>query len=41
MSENRRSGKISLKGPKTSAKKRKGENKAKKSSKGKETQLGM
>ncbi|XP_075567513.1 dynein axonemal intermediate chain 3 isoform X3 [Pelecanus crispus] len=40
MSENLVSGKTSLKGPKTSAKKQKGENKAKESSKGKRTQLG-
>ncbi|XP_049665227.1 dynein axonemal intermediate chain 3 isoform X5 [Accipiter gentilis] len=40
MSENLISGKTSLKGPKTSAKKQKGENKAKESSKGKRTQLG-
>lgn len=41
MSENLISGKTSLKGPKTSAKKQKSENKAKESSKGKRTQLGM
>lgn len=41
MSENLISGKTSLKGPKTSAKKPKGENKAKESSKGKRAQLGM
>ncbi|XP_076196638.1 dynein axonemal intermediate chain 3 isoform X2 [Aptenodytes patagonicus] len=40
MSENLISGKSSLKSPKTSAKKQKGENKAKESSKGKRIQLG-
>ncbi|KAM9280403.1 dynein axonemal intermediate chain 3 [Cariama cristata] len=40
MTENLISGKTSLKGPKTSAKKQKGENKAKESSKGKQAQLG-